>query len=112
MYTLFGSSMNKLRINYICNDFTTQGRACLQVVDAVLVFMPQERTPELVDLYGAIVDGRSPSAAQGGPTCSRQRRWRGVAKLRGEAQRKSGQASVRNGQWGVDVAGWLRTSGF
>ena len=51
-------------------------------------------------------------AVRGRRGAPRQRRWRGVVKLRGEGQRKSGQASVRNGQWGVDVAGWLRTSGF
>jgi len=51
-------------------------------------------------------------AVRGRRGAPRQRRWHAVAKLRGEGQRKSGQASVRNGQWGVDVAGWLRTSGF
>ena len=48
-------------------------------------------------------------AARGRRGALRQRRWRGVAKLRGEARRRSGQASVRNGQWGVNVAGWLKT---
>ena len=51
-------------------------------------------------------------AVRGRRGAPRQRRWHAVAKLRGEGQRKSGQASVRNGQWGVDVAGWLSTSGF
>ena len=51
-------------------------------------------------------------AVRGRRGAPRQRRWPRVAKLRGEGQQRTGQASVRNGQWGVDVAGWLRKSGF